>query len=90
MPSYTFHCKTCGNFTLFFSTMKGNKSHANCPNCSLESNRVYYPPNLYSYSKELRTRIERGMEPRKMTIEELGPKRTKKSSNLQRPWQVGH
>ncbi|MGE8206865.1 FmdB family zinc ribbon protein [Heyndrickxia sp. NPDC080065] len=90
MPSYTFHCNNCGEFTLFFSSMSGNKSHAKCPNCQLDSNRVYLPPNLYSYSQEIRTRIEKGMEPRIMTKEELGPKMIKRNSNLQRPWQVGN
>lgn len=88
MPSYTFHCKRCGNFTLFFSSMSGNKSEANCPDCKQQSARVYFPPNLFSYSKELRTRIEKGMEPRIMTKQELGPNTMKRKSAIQRPWQV--
>ncbi|MFD0769265.1 zinc ribbon domain-containing protein [Bacillus sp. CGMCC 1.60114] len=91
MPSYTFHCPDCGEFTLFFISMTGNKDKAVCPDCALESNRIYYAPNLFSYSKEIRTRIEKGMEPRRMTREELGPKQTtRKKVTANRPWQVGN
>ncbi|MFT4413754.1 zinc ribbon domain-containing protein [Fredinandcohnia humi] len=88
MPSYTFHCNECGEFTLFFKSSTGNRSIAECPICQLESNRVFFPPNLFSYSKELRTRIEKGMEPRRMTREELGSKPKRKQQPSGRPWQV--
>ncbi|MEH7356440.1 zinc ribbon domain-containing protein [Neobacillus drentensis] len=91
MPSYTFHCPDCGEFTLFFKLMTGNKDKAVCPDCALESNRIYYAPNLFSHSKEIRTRIDKGMEPRRMTREELGPKQTtRKKAAANRPWQVGN
>lgn len=91
LPSYTFHCEDCGEFTLFLKTMSGNKENRDCPNCKKESQRVYMPPNLFSISKEVRTRIEKGMEPRRMTKEELGPRQPKRKQSLSnRPWQVGN
>lgn len=91
MPSYTFQCPNCGEFTLFFKSMTGNRDQAACPDCQCESSRIYFAPNLFSYSKELRTRIEKGMEPRRMTREELGPKQVKrKKVTANRPWQVGN
>lgn len=89
MPSYTFCCQNCGDFTLILKTMTGKKDRAECPDCLEESTRVYLPPNLFSYSKELRTRFEKGMEPRRMTREELGPKQKIKNKSASRPWQVG-
>ncbi len=70
--------------------MTGKKDRAECPDCLEESTRVYLPPNLFSYSKELRTRFEKGMEPRRMTREELGPKQKIKNKSASRPWQVGN
>ncbi|WP_313802405.1 zinc ribbon domain-containing protein [Cytobacillus sp.] len=90
MPSYTFCCQNCGDFTLFFTSMTGKKDRAACPDCLEESSRVFFPPNLFSYSNELRTRMERGMEPRKMKREELGPKQKKRNKSVSRPWQVGN
>lgn len=90
MPSYTFCCQNCGDFTLFLKSMTGKKDRAACPECLGESTRVYLPPNLFSYSKELRTRIEKGMEPRRMTREELGPRQKIKNKSTSRPWQVGN
>lgn len=89
MPSYTFNCSHCGEFTLFFKSMSDYKGTVQCPDCQQEASRVYQPPNLYSHSKEIRTRVERGMEPRIMTKEELGPKQTKRKPQVSRPWQVG-
>lgn len=88
MPSYTFHCKECGEFTLFFKSSTGNRATAECPSCLLESKRVFFPPNLFSYSKEIRTRIEKGMEPRRMTREELGTTPRKNPKPSGRPWQL--
>ncbi|MED3551998.1 FmdB family zinc ribbon protein [Cytobacillus praedii] len=90
MPSYTFCCQNCGDFTLILKTMTGKKDRTECPDCLEESTRVYLPPNLFSYSKELRTRFEKGMEPRRMTREELGPKQKIKNKSASRPWQVGN
>ncbi|KIL76275.1 zinc ribbon domain-containing protein [Bacillus badius] len=90
MPSYTFNCSQCGEFTLFFTSAAGNRGAAQCPECQQESSRVYLPPYLFSYSKEVRTRVERGMEPRRVTREELGPKQRKVKPQVSRPWQVGH
>ncbi|MGG4267692.1 zinc ribbon domain-containing protein [Peribacillus simplex] len=89
MPSYTFNCSQCGEFTLFFKSMADYKGTAQCPDCHQGASRVYQPPNLFSHSKEIRTRIERGMEPRRMTKEELGPKQSKRKPQVSRPWQVG-
>lgn len=89
MPSYTFCCQNCGDFTLFLKSMTGKKDRAECPECLEESARVYLPPHTFSYSKELRTRVEKGMEPRRMTREELGPKQQRRNKlAANRPWQV--
>ncbi|MGM7635223.1 FmdB family zinc ribbon protein [Bacillus sp. Hm123] len=91
MPSYTFRCQACGDFTLFFKSMSGSKGQADCPECENESVRVYAPPLVSTSSKELMNRIERGMEPQRMTREQLGPKQTKKKpQTANRPWQVGN
>ncbi|MFD1205510.1 MULTISPECIES: zinc ribbon domain-containing protein [Sporosarcina] len=89
MPSYTFRCKDCGEFTLFFKTMAGNKQKTECPNCNQQSTRVFLAPNLYSLSREVSSRIEKGMEPQRMTRAELCPKQLVKKSKVNRPWQVG-
>ena len=70
--------------------MSDYKGNVQCPDCQQVASRVYQPPNLYSYSKEVRTRVEKGMEPRRMTKEELGPKQIKRKTQISRPWQVGH
>ena len=50
---------------------------------SVDAKRVYFPPNLFSYSKELRSRIGRkGMELGRVKKEELGSKQIKKSANI--------
>ncbi|MFL0365015.1 FmdB family zinc ribbon protein [Pseudobacillus sp. 179-B 2D1 NHS] len=90
MPSYTFKCNQCGEFTLFFKSMSSYKGTSLCPNCQQEASRIYLPPNLYAYSQEVRTRIERGMEPRRVTRDELGPRQRRKPPQVSRPWQVGH
>ncbi|MFC5601856.1 FmdB family zinc ribbon protein [Sporosarcina koreensis] len=89
MPSYTFRCKDCGEFTLFFKSMSGNKELADCPDCGQVSTRVFLAPNLYSLSREVSSRIEKGMEPQRMTRAELGAKQPKKKAKVNRPWQVG-
>ncbi|MBD8006775.1 zinc ribbon domain-containing protein [Bacillus norwichensis] len=90
MPSYTFYCDDCGEFTLFFKSMEGNKESTDCPICSSASKRVFLPPNLYSMPNALKSRIEKGMEPRRMTREELGTKKLpqKRSAVASRPWQA--
>lgn len=89
MPSYTFRCNDCGEFTLFFKSMAGNKEITSCPNCETESNRVYFAPNVYSLSRVLSSRIEKGMEPQIMSREELGTNKQRKKASSNRPWQVG-
>ncbi|KAB2336644.1 zinc ribbon domain-containing protein [Cytobacillus depressus] len=91
MPSYTFQCQDCGEFTLFFKTMSGNKEKADCPQCQNESARVFFAPNLSSMSKPLKSQIEKGMEPRRMTRDELGKNSTpiRKKPSISRPWQMG-
>lgn len=88
MPTYTFNCNNCGDFTLFLKTMEGNRESIECPDCGLASKRVFLPPNLYTLPRSLSKRIEKGMEPRRMTREELGLKQPKKSSIANRPWQA--
>lgn len=90
MPSYTFRCDDCGEFTLFFRSMDGNKESADCPTCSLVSKRVFLPPNLHSMPHALKSRIEKGMEPRRMSREELGTRRLpkKRPAMASRPWQA--
>lgn len=70
--------------------MSAYKGTVQCPECQQEASRIYRPPNLYSYSQEIRTRVEQGMEPRRMTKEELGPKQRKSKPKASRPWQVGN
>ena len=89
MPSYTFRCEDCGEFTLFFKSMAGNKEQAICPTCQLASNRVYRAPNTYTLSRALSSRIEKGMEPQIMSREELGTNKPRKVASANRPWQVG-
>lgn len=90
MPSYTFNCSDCGEFTLFFQSMSGNRDRAHCPSCEKESKRVYFAPNLASMSKPLKNRIEQGMEPRRMTRDELNKNpKIRKKPTVNRPWQVG-
>lgn len=88
MPNYTFRCEDCGNFTLFFKSMSGNKETAECPDCHSVSSRVYFAPNLHKLSRAVSSRIEKGMEPQRMTHAELGAKPAKKKK-VNRPWQVG-
>lgn len=90
MPNYTFRCENCGDFTLFLRSMEGNKGSADCPECGLEAKRVFMPPNLYSMPNALKSRIEKGMEPRRMTREELGTRMLpkKRSPVANRPWQA--
>ncbi|VEF49484.1 putative regulatory protein, FmdB family [Bacillus freudenreichii] len=90
MPSYTFRCNDCGEFTLFFKSMEKNLGSAECPSCSSESKRVFLPPNLYSMPHALKSRIEKGMEPRRMSREELGTRRLpkKRPAVANRPWQA--
>lgn len=76
---------TAVNSPLFLKSMDGNKGTAECPACSSESKRLFLPPNLYSMSYTLKSRIEKGMEPRRMTREELGTRRIPKKSRL---WQT--
>ncbi|MFB7157147.1 MULTISPECIES: zinc ribbon domain-containing protein [unclassified Lysinibacillus] len=89
MPSYTFRCNDCGEFTLFFKSMAGNKDKSTCPICQLESNRVYFAPNVYSLSRALSSQIEKGMEPQIMSREELGANKPRKKAGANRPWQFG-
>jgi len=89
LPSYTFNCSHCGEFTVFFKSMSDYKATVQCLDCQQDATRVYKPPNLYSYSKEIRTRVEQGMEPRRMKKEELEPKHTKRKPQVSRPWQIG-
>ena len=91
MPSYTFRCQDCGEFTLFFKTMAGNKQKADCPTCKIESERVFFAPNVYTLSRAVSSRIEKGMEPQKMSRADLGPNTKRKKVNMnKRPWQVGN
>lgn len=89
MPSYTFRCEDCGDFTLFFKSMSGNKETAECPDCHSVSTRVFFTPNLHSLSRAVSSRIEKGIEPQRMTRAELGPKQPTKKKKVNRPWQVG-
>ncbi|MBM7715807.1 zinc ribbon domain-containing protein [Siminovitchia sp. FSL H7-0308] len=89
MPSYTFRCNDCGEFTLVFRNMEGNRGSAGCPECGMLAKRVFLPPNLYSMPQVLKTRIENGMEPRRMSRKELGPSiPRKRTPSINRPWQV--
>ena len=70
--------------------MSGNREMANCPECGQESMRIFYAPHIPSMSKQLKNRIEKGMEPRRMTREELNTKQQiRKKPAVNRPWQVG-
>ena len=90
MPSYTFYCNDCGEFTLFFQSMSGNRERAHCPACEKDSKRVYFAPNLASMPNSLKNRIEKGMEPRKMTRDELNTNpKIRKKPTTNRPWQMG-
>ncbi|MEK4024509.1 zinc ribbon domain-containing protein [Mammaliicoccus sciuri] len=89
MPNYTFRCPGCGEFTLFFNSMSGNRENTECPTCKSEAARVYFAPHLFTLSRKLSSKIEKGMEPQRMTRDELGAKQKQTKVKANRPWQVG-
>jgi hypothetical protein len=62
-----------------------------CPSCHSAANRIYKAPGIFAYSKEIRDRVEKGMEPKKMSRSQLGPQRkTPHHKHVGRPWQIAH
>ncbi|MFD1361866.1 zinc ribbon domain-containing protein [Lentibacillus salinarum] len=89
MPSYTFSCKKCGEFTLWFQHMRGTRQEVQCPECSEAAKRVFKPPITFNMDSRVKKRIEKGMEPRVVNKKDL-PKNTKRNPTISRPWQAGH
>jgi len=89
MANYTFLCESCGEFTLWYQGMRGNKREANCPDCDTVSKRMFKPPMTFRMDSRVKGRIERGMEPRVVKKEDM-PKNRMKKPSVSRPWQAGH
>lgn len=89
MANYTFHCSNCGEFTLWYQGMQGNRKEAECPDCTNVAKRMFKPPTTFRMDSRVKSRIERGMEPKVVKKEALPTNRTKRSSSS-RPWQAGH
>lgn len=88
MANYTFQCKKCGEFTLWYQGMHGNKQEAACPDCNTAAKRVFKPPITFRIDSRVKHTIEQGMEPKVVKREAL-PKQIRKPS-VSRPWQAGH
>lgn len=89
MANYTFLCHTCGEFTLWYQGMKGNKQEAECPDCNIAAKRIFKPPITFRMDGQVKSRIERGMEPRVVKRDDL-PRIPYKKPTISRPWQAGH
>ncbi|MEW9675770.1 zinc ribbon domain-containing protein [Lentibacillus sp. L22] len=89
MANYTFRCESCGEFTLWYQGMKGNKREAECPECKRKAKRLFKPPITFRMDSRVKKRVERGMEPRIVNKKDL-PKGGKRKSTVSRPWQAGH
>jgi putative FmdB family regulatory protein len=57
MPTYEFHCPTCGPFE-FRRSMQETTSIARCPTCEASSTRVYTVPATPQVSPGLRRMLE--------------------------------
>lgn len=90
MPFFTFRCPSCGDFSLWYKSSKGNNLEAECPSCSGASKRVFTPPNVYRMDHKLKQTIERGMEPRVVKKEDMPARSNKRKKRISRPWQAGH
>ncbi|HLR69381.1 FmdB family zinc ribbon protein [Virgibacillus alimentarius] len=89
MANYTFRCVKCGEFTLWYQGMRGNKREAYCPDCNTLSKRLFKPPITFRLDSRVKNRIESGMEPKIVKREDM-PQNRKKRPNAARPWQAGH
>lgn len=89
MANYTFCCENCGEFTLWYKEMKGDKLENECPDCKRKSKRLFKPPMTFHMDNRVKSRIERGLEPRVVNKRDL-PEKQKRKSNVSRPWQAGH
>lgn len=89
MASYTFFCKTCGEFTEWHTSTNGNKQEMECPDCHVIARRMYKPPITFRMDSRVKNRIMRGMEPRVVKKEDL-PTNPYMRTQTSRPWQTGH
>ncbi|KGX88207.1 zinc ribbon domain-containing protein [Pontibacillus litoralis] len=89
MPSYTFLCPDCGEFTLWYNHMRGSHQEAECAKCNQLSKRVYRAPMTNQMDNKVKSRMERGMEPRVVNRTDL-PNSKKRVPSAPRPWQAGH
>jgi len=89
MPNYTFKCEECGEFTIWYAGMSGNREQASCPECNKEAKRVFLPPITFRMDSKVKGRVERGMEPRLVKREDM-PKKAPSRPKAARPWQAGH
>ncbi|SFF57833.1 putative regulatory protein, FmdB family [Halobacillus alkaliphilus] len=88
MPNYSFACDTCGEFTLWFAHMDGAQA-ARCPDCEGKAKRIYRAPMVQRMDSKVKKRVERGMEPRVVTRDQM-PRTKQKLPTAARPWQAGH
>ncbi|MBP1968347.1 thymidylate kinase [Virgibacillus natechei] len=89
MANHTFFCEGCGEFTLWYQGIRGNKQEANCPDCKTLAKRMFKPPITFRMDSQVKGRIERGMEPRVVRKDDM-PKNRNKKQGVSRPWQAGH
>lgn len=90
VANYTFYCKTCGHFTEWHQSMKGNKQQSICPECNAVAKRVFMPPITFRMNSTLKRTIEEGMEPKLVKKEDMPKTPLKSKPRLTRPWQAGH
>lgn len=91
MANYTFSCKTCGHFTEWHQSTRGNKQESSCPECNAIAKRVFMPPITFRMSSALKRTIEEGMEPKLVKREDMPKTPLKKAKpRITRPWQAGH
>ncbi|MBI5974157.1 FmdB family zinc ribbon protein [Staphylococcus canis] len=88
MPTYTYHCESCGTFTLR-QRMSEQHETATCPDCEAIAKREFQPFQTYRLDQRVKQRIEKGQQPRIVKGKDL-PKKAAKPQNTSRPWMTGH
>lgn len=90
MPLYTFNCEECGCFEKIIS-IKNVNSTILCPQCDMESTRVYTPLGLIFTPYAVRKRVEQSSQPKRVKKEDMpSPHKHHHAHQPKRPWQIGH
>lgn len=87
MPRYTFECERCGSYDRW-KRMTDDLANDNCPECGIETSRIYESFHTNILDTKVSKRIEQGVTPKTVKRQDLPKNNIRQNEKNPRPWMM--